>query len=238
MRRRPVLVSVHDVMPSTLDRVASLLAFIEAKDGIQPDAVDLLVVPGAEWDEETLARLREWVAKGYRLAGHGWTHRAERIRGFYHRLHSVVISRDVAEHLALSRDELRDLVQCCYCWFADNELPSPATYVPPSWAMGALRRRDLDELPFRYYETLSGIYDSAAGVFRRVPLIGFEADTALRASLLHVTNALNGAMAQLSGRPLRIGLHPHDLHLRMVGAVERLFQQPIEARSCDDCLDG
>jgi predicted deacetylase len=111
-------------------------------------------------------------------------------------------------------------------------------YVPPSWAMGALTRRDLDELPFHYYETLGGIYDSHAGVFHRLPMIGFEADTVLRVFLLNLTNAVNKTVVRALGRPLRVGLHPNDLELRMEYAVERFFQRPIEARSYEDYWGG
>jgi len=56
MNREPCLIaSVHDVMPETLSRVEHLTARLE-NAGLQP--VLLLVVPGRNWQEADLARLR------------------------------------------------------------------------------------------------------------------------------------------------------------------------------------
>jgi len=172
------VVSIHDVMPETLPRVRSLLARVELA-GLAP--ATLLVVPGRDWSNADLDALRRLAARGHELAGHGWTHRVERFGSFRHRLHGLLLSRRAAEHLSHSREQVFGIMRDCRQWFDDNELPSPSLYVPPAWAMGPVFREELQGLGFRYFETLGGIYDADTQRFLRLPVVGFEADTWLRA---------------------------------------------------------
>lgn len=219
MTARSALFSIHDVMPSTLAETESITATLR-RSGIRK--VTLLVVPGTGWDAGSLERLRALHAGGADLAGHGWRHRVERIRGFGHRLHSLFISRDVAEHLALDRAGVVALMRDCYDWFESSDLPPPSLYVPPAWAMGRARRSDLDRLPFRRYETLSGIYDADSQRFERTPMIGFEADTPFRALACRLWNRIN--LARRS-RPLRFSIHPQDPELLLGDDLARLIER-------------
>ena len=207
-----LLVSIHDVMPATLGRVERIFGrLLDA--GLSP--VTLLVVPGTGWQREHLDRLREMVALGAELAGHGWRHEARQIRGFKHRLHSALISRRAGEHLALSAREILRLMLENRRWFARHELPAPDLYVPPAWAMGPVPRHILDRLPFDRYETLAGVYEVKHQRFYRLPMAGFEADTAFRAVTVRAFNRINRAWAGAADRPLRLGIHPDDFELRL-----------------------
>jgi len=231
-----VLVSVHDVMPQTLERVGGILAGLEAA-GVA--SASLLVVPGAGWTGETLERLHGFLAQGHTLAGHGWHHRCRRIRGVRHRLHSALISRDVAEHLALDGAGIEALIRRCSAWFPRHGLPQPDTYVPPAWAMGAIPAQRLCGLGFRYFESLTGVFDAATGRFRRLPLAGFEADTRWRALTLRALNRLALALAGPE-RPLRLAVHPRDSELLLARDLERLVAAVADGaeRSAADVLAG
>jgi len=228
-----VLISVHDVMPETLGRVAGILGALESAGA---GSASLLVVPGVGWTAETLDRLHGLLARGHTLAGHGWQHRCPRIRGLGHRLHSALVSRDVAEHLCLDAAGIEALIRRCGEWFPRHGLPRPDTYVPPAWAMGRIERRRLYGLGFRYFETLTGFYDAGTGRFRRLPLAGFEADTRFRALVLRGLNRAALALAA-PGRPLRLAIHPHDPELLLARDLERLIamaasrSRPLAARA-------
>ena len=112
------LLSVHDVMPQTLAPVADILARLRCL-GLPP--ATLLIVPGCRWDADELAQLRRWQKQGHELAAHGWHHRARAIRGLRHRLHAALLSRDAAEHLALSSDEIAALMRRAHDWFGRND---------------------------------------------------------------------------------------------------------------------
>lgn len=223
MSSRPGLLSIHDVAPRTLARVETLVELV-TDHGVPPPT--LLVVPGAGWDEATLARLQAMADRGCRLAGHGWIHEAVPPRTLKHRLHALLLSRDQAEHLSRPRADLLDRVARCHAWFGERGLPEPELYVPPAWALGALRTADLAALPFRWYEDLAGLVDGASGRRRRLPLVGFEADTAFRKVALRFVNAASVAAGRLTGRPVRVSIHPRDLELLLADDLRALVARP------------
>jgi len=231
---RQLLISIHDVMPSTLERCRNIVARL---NGYGYRKTTLLVVPGTGWDGDTISELRALVADGAELAGHGWVHKVERIRGWRHRLHSALISRDVAEHLALDVAGRVELMRRCYDWFGEHALPAPTLYVPPAWAMGPMPRESLKELPYRQHETLTGIYDTGTGSFRLVPMVGFEADTALRATACRLWNGLN-LLAAGRTRPVRVAVHPDDFELELADDLAKLFETGGTALSYNDLAIG
>lgn len=211
--RLGALISIHDVMPKTRQRVEALLDRMPTS--VPPQAVLLLVVPGREWSEGDRAWLLSLQRQGYPLAGHGWFHQCARPRTVYHRLHSALLSRDAAEHLSLDADTIAGLILANYLWFEQQGLEPPELYVPPAWALGPITRSTLQTLPFSYYETLTGIYDAGRNDFCRLPVIGFEADTAARAVLLRLINKVQLCLARWRRQPVRIAIHPHDAELHL-----------------------
>jgi predicted deacetylase len=204
-------------MPTTLDAVDSILAELEA-GGIAP--VTLLVVPGADWHPAGVDRLRQFQARGHELAGHGWRHQVERISGLVHRLHAALISRNVAEHLALDAAGIEDLLARCHAWFIAHDLGAPTLYCPPAWALGNIDRARLARLPFSRYELFAGVLCARTGRRRSIPLLGYEADTRARAPMIRLWNRLNRRLAERAGW-IRIGIHPHDLGLRLATDLRR-----------------
>ncbi|MBS3757416.1 MAG: polysaccharide deacetylase family protein [Desulfobacterales bacterium] len=207
--RASAIVSIHDVMPETLPRVMEILGFLE-KAAVFP--VTLLVVPGRSWPARDIKALKSLQDSGYELAGHGWQHRAGSVASKWHRLHGLLISRNEAEHLSLSARRIVDIITGCYDWFAAVGLDAPTLYVPPAWALGRVPKRVLKILPFRLYETQTGVFDAFSGVSYRMPVAGYMADTALRAKALKIINLINRL---LIFAPLRIAIHPDDLYLAL-----------------------
>lgn len=203
MTSHHALVSIHDVMPATLARVEQIL------QALPPRPVCLLVVPGLDWSADQLDTLHRWQREGHELAGHGWLHHAARIETLYHRAHSLLISRQVAEHLSLDETEIAALIRRNHAWWVDHGFEPPDLYVPPAWAMGRIRPARLRELPFRLYEDTGGVLDGPTGRYARLPLAGFEADRRWRALFLRPWNALNRRLSTPS-RPLRLSIHPSD----------------------------
>lgn len=217
------LVSIHDVMPSSLGDVLATTAFLESH-GIAP--VVLLVVPGRTWNPKQIGKLRQLQEKGYLLAGHGWAHHVERVAGLHHIVHACLFSRNVAEHLALDSHGIVDLITRCYDWFGKMGLDPPDLYVPPAWAMGSIPKSRVRTLPFRYFEYFSGVYDGKADRFYRLPMVGYEADRVWRGAPLRLWNALNLAFSRRAGL-LRIAIHPHDLNLMLSNELKSLLELPL-----------
>ena len=221
------LVSLHDVMPETLPMVRAVLDKLRCL-GIPP--VPLLVVPGKHWEEAQLEELREWASAGHEMVAHGWRHRAAGIRGAYHRLHSLLISRDVAEHLSLSSEEVAALMQRSIEWFPQRGLPTPAYYVPPAWALGTLPLDRMDSLTRRslplHVEVLNGFLNTRTGHLDRLPLVGCEVDSFAKTVFVRNWNRMQIRASIRSGRPLRIGLHPQDFDLPLAGQLQSIISRP------------
>jgi len=222
------LVSIHDVMPETLPQIRLLVAQLSSY-GV--DKITLLVVPGKNWSDMDILQLQDWQANGYTLAGHGWNHEAEKPRGVYHRIHSLLLSRLAAEHLSLNRDQIFELINRCYAWFIEKDLTPPTLYVPPAWALGKLPRSELGALPFKLMEILRGVLACQNNALQTLPLTGYEADTAWRAMSLRLWNNFNAWRARMSGKALRIGIHPFDDSLRLSAQMHE------QVRSCEQFID-
>ncbi|MBT8131998.1 MAG: polysaccharide deacetylase family protein [Gammaproteobacteria bacterium] len=217
------LVSVHDLMP---EKMATIKKMVKELDEYQVSPLTLLVVPGGDWHDDDIEWLRARQARGDQLAGHGWRHQAGPPKGIYDRLHRRFFSRGVAEHLPLGENEICALIRRCHDWFTQQGLVAEL-YVPPAWAMGSISFDKLRELPFKRYETLSGVFDAGEKSFRRVPLLGYEADTGFRVLSLRLSNAFNQWLARFYGK-LRVALHPHDLDLLLRNDLLQLLQQPAQ----------
>lgn len=224
------ILSIHDVAPHTLDNVRTLLARIPAPCH---QGLSLLVIPGLNWQATDIDTLRQWQQQGYRLCGHGWQHKARDIRGWYHHLHSRCISRDAAEHLSLNQAEIVDLLQNNYQWFIHHNLVPPDCYVPPAWALGSIATHQLSAQPFRFYESTSGYYDCHTKIFRKLPLMGFEADNKWRQYSLAIWNQCN-ALASRPSRPLRISIHPNDHQLQLAESMQHWL---TKVHQCYDYRD-
>jgi predicted deacetylase len=211
------LVSVHDVMPETLDAVERIMEEL-ARLNVSP--ITLLVVPGRDWTQPQIERLRQLTQAGGELAAHGWRHHATRMGGLYHRLHALLLSRQVAEHLALDAEGILALLQRSRDWFPAHDFPPPTLYVPPAWAMGAISRNRLNtQAPFARYELFGGIHDARTARWHPTPLLGYEADTASRVLPLRLWNQLNRARAR-HAKALRIGIHPRDFNLALASDLK------------------
>ncbi|BCE02493.1 polysaccharide deacetylase family protein [Marinicellulosiphila megalodicopiae] len=217
------ILSIHDVMPHTFKRIKQCLAELTLLD-VPTNKIYLLVVPGLNWKPEQITQLKNWQQQGYQLAGHGWVHHFHKKASLYHHLHSFFISRNVAEHLSLSTSEIQDLIEDNYNWFVDNNLQAPDLYVPPAWAMGNIKLHQLSQLPFRFYELSTGIYDTHTQTFHHLPLTGYEADQFWRVPILKLWNALN--LKRLSrNMPLRISIHPYDFTYRLAEDIRKHIGQ-------------
>ncbi|MEM9759127.1 MAG: DUF2334 domain-containing protein [Pseudomonadota bacterium] len=217
------LLSIHDVMPETFEKVAALRDECMGL-GLAPPG--LLVVPGRAWSLEQRATLRHWEREGSELIAHGWKHET-RPRRLYHRLHAALLSRNVAEHLDLRADAVIALMRRSRDWFAAQGLAPPRTYIPPAWALGIPPRR-LAELPFSSVEVLRGVIlvQGQDTVMKSLPLTGFEADTALRAATLRLWNRRAEQRSAARGVPLRIAIHPHDGELLLAADLRDLLRRP------------
>jgi len=214
VRPEPLVVSVHDVAPSTLDQVRAVLADLDAAGA--PRRV-LKVIPNKDGCEdvrrapELLGLLAREVANGSEVVQHGFSHR---LRGrpmgrWPARLRAAFFAPGVAECLAGDKEELIDRVLAGRALLREAGFDvrgfcAPAWLAPP-WLGEALR-----EAGFRFCVEMTALCDLCCG--RRLPLRwdGHVGSPAWQERLTSVGAALH---ARLRPRPaaVRVYLHPQRL---------------------------
>ncbi len=229
-RKFTALASIHDLMPETLERVERIIGILDDKD-VFPAA--LLVVPGKPWTDPQLDKIHQWVARGFRLIAHGWHHWGPP-RSFGHRIHSILISRNEAEHLSKPGEEVVELMQRSHDWFLHQGFPAPEVYIPPTWALGAVSQKDLKKLPYRCVETTFGVWTvsgkgedsegSAEPEFTSLPVAGFLCDTTGRTLFSRPWNQVQAWKARQRCTPLRISIHPDDFELRLADQLHNFLE--------------
>jgi predicted deacetylase len=227
------LISIHDVMPETMDQVGEIITTLQ---NVGIDRYSLLVVPGRSWEINQIDRLKIWFHDGAEPVAHGWKHET-RPRRLYHRIHSTLVSRNVAEHLDLDPNGILELMKKSKEWFCAKGLPEPDAYVPPAWALGPLSRKEIANLPYRCIEVTRGIIFPAPPSdyrLRSLPLCGFEADTGLRRAFLDIWNRHQISRAARKDLPLRISIHPNDFDLKCGKQLEKLLSRDLEPLHFED----
>ena len=200
-------VSIHDVKPNNLKKIEVIISLLH-KHNIHK--ITILVVPGLNWKKKHIEQLYNWQNYGIKLAAHGWQHKASLKKTFYHKIHSVIMSGECAEHLSKNEDEIINIVKNSYNWFNKNNLNIPKLYVPPAWAIGNIRKQSIANLPFKTIECTTGVIKNKKYYF--VPLIGFEARNLYKAFFLKIFNKFNYILALFWGK-VRLGIHPDDFEL-------------------------
>lgn len=219
--RTKSLISIHDVMPHNLSKIDYCLSQLKRN---HIEHCYLLVVPGLMWDECSITKLRYYVAQGHTLVAHGWIHKTLNICTTLHRFHSLLISKDVAEHLCWSKFEAISNMRRSRSWFAENRLPVPDLYVPPAWALGRLGMEDLVQTGFRYVETTTGVFDLCTQKRYLLPLVGYEGFSVFSLIALRVSNACNRGLNNLfRARALRVATHPDDFDLGLSKSLHKIL---------------
>ena len=223
------IVSIHDVMPDTMGEVSELIDLCN-EHGVK--SLTLLVVPGLEWTPDQLDQIRHWQQDGHVLAAHGWQHRCAKIRTWQHRVHSIFLSRSVAEHLSLEPEQVGQLMDRSGKWFEESGFGIPELYVPPAWALGKISTDQLRKQPFKMIETLTGVLIPAERTFIRLPVVGFEADNFGRQVALRFLNL--AAISITFTSHVRIAIHPYDHRLRLHLDLVKTLRKYTEFVSYDD----
>jgi hypothetical protein len=226
--------SIHDVAPDTIGLARQVLNNL-ARNNIK--SVTLLVIPDARsWTAQDLAMLKSLEDEGYVLAAHGWTHHNEPPRSIYYKLYSALFSRDAAEHLDKSSAEIIEIMRRSRSWFEASGLRSPSLYVPPAWALGAVSLEMVAATGFEFVETLTGIYKASTQSFHHLPLVGFKAFTKFQGVVLHASNTINEAIADATGMPIRVAVHPYDFSLLSSGEVKAMVERGRMSLALEDYL--
>ena len=209
-------VSIHDVSPQSLNYIPKIIETLRYQFKI--NKICILVIPGLNWNNTQIETLKSWQNRGIQIAAHGWRHKAKDKKSLYHKIHSMIISANCAEHLSKDKQEIIQIIKDSFNWFVDNGLKKPLLYVPPAWALGKITKEDLNQLSFTHYECTTGMVYGEKYCF--LPLLGFEETTFCGSIIRQFFNGLNFILAKFTGI-IRIAIHPNDFNLYLKKDLER-----------------
>ncbi len=212
-------ISIHDVSPSNLNNIENII--FRLSDRFNINKISILVIPGLNWNNKQINKLKTLQKKGVQIVAHGWLHKTKNIKTLYHKLHSLIISDRCAEHLSQSRQDINIIISNSYNWFIENGFQKPTLYVPPAWALGKIKRDDLKNLQFTYYECTTGLIHN--NKYHFLPLIGFEEKFWCKSLLRRFFNSFNFILASFTGI-IRIAIHPNDFNLYLKNDLEKYLK--------------
>lgn len=228
-----LVVSLHDVHPSSLAAVAQQRAQLRAR-GVR--RFTLLVVPrwhsveSVESDAEFVKTVSRWQAEGDEVVLHGWTHSCAGMRErpgdwFWTRLYT---SREAEFHLANS-EETRIRLTTGRELF-DRLGWATVGFIAPAWLMAAHTVPILRELGFAYTVTRQSVLPLAQNAHPLTsPSLCYSTRSLWRRAASRVWNP--SLARKLRQAPLlRISLHPGDFAYPEVWhQVCRLTERSLKA---------
>jgi predicted deacetylase len=213
-----LVVSVHDVAPAT---TAETHAWLADLDGLGIRAV-LLVIPGP-WRGTALtdspafgAELRAAAETGHELALHGWAHAAQPGGARSRRWTGQVAARGAGEFWSLDAAEAHDRVERGLDALRASGI-EPQGFVPPGYLASPGSRQALAASGLRYWTSHFAVHDLQTRTRHTVVALSHRPATGARGRPLgeRCGEFLIGRSPQWftgRGRPLRLALHPDDLH--------------------------
>lgn len=217
--QRALVVSIHDVAPSTRASVEEILADLSRRE---VKRCSLLVVPNYHREGLSLADpdfcswLQELSAGGHEIVIHGFFHQRRRRSGENARAKFVTryYTADEGEFFDLEYGEALRLVQEARADFETHGF-YPTGFIAPAWLLGAEAERAVIEAGMEYTTTLRTVRDFARGQIFRSQSLVYSVRSGWRRVASLVWN--RSLCSRLTNNPLlRLGLHPPDIAHRAV----------------------
>ena len=233
--RRSLIVSVHDVAPTTRTAAEKILAELSHH---QVPVSSLLVVPnyhhrGSSMEDRDFVRwLHDLETRGHEIVIHGYFH--ERPRRDGEKIREKFLTRfytnDEGEFYDLKYEEAFRRITQARDEFAKAGL-KPRGFVAPAWLLGSAAEQAAAAAEMEYTTRLTGVRDLRFGD-------NFHARTltySVRSSWRRVASlAWNGALArQVAGAKLaRVSIHPVDrdhpeIWRQIVSLIDRLVEERV-----------
>jgi hypothetical protein len=206
-----LVVSVHDVAPSTLGEVRWLLAALD-RAGVGTRVLKVVPAEDGTGDLRNVPEfgplLRDEVARGSEVVLHGFTHRtAGPLRGArWDRARARLFGPDAAEFLSIDEVTMRRRITDGTAILGDLGL-RPHGFCAPGWLAAPQLTGALREAGYRYDLRFGSVHDLARDRHLRVPGFGYMGAGSGQERLVGIEGALVRT-AWSRAAFLRVFLHP------------------------------
>ncbi len=232
--QRALVVSIHDVAPSTRAKTERILAHLARH---QVEACSLLVVPDYHHEGRSLADpdfrawLQELQARGHEIVIHGFFHqRARRANeDAQARFVTRIYTADEGEFYDLGYDEALRLINEARQEFETHGF-HPHGFIAPAWLLGAEAERAAIEAGMGYTTTLRTVKDFARGRTIGSQSLVYSVRSGWRRTMSLAWN--RSLFRRLANNPLlRLGIHPPDLdHPAIWEQITALIEAALHSR--------
>lgn len=239
--REFLVVSVHDVAPTTRTAVEKILADLSRH---HVPVCSLLVVPnyhhrGSSTEDRGFVRwLQDLEAQGHEIVIHGYFHERPRRNGegLREKFFTRTYTNGEGEFYDLDYEEALRRITQARSEFAGAGL-TPRGFIAPAWLLGPEAERAAAEAEMEYTTLLTGVRDLRSGDNFSARTLVYSVRSGWRRTASLVWN---GALArQLAGAPLaRVSIHPPDLkHAEIWNQILRLTDRLLENRTATTYRD-
>jgi uncharacterized protein len=231
---RALVVSIHDVAPSTRAKVEEILAALARH---QVHACSLLVVPDYHRQGRSLADpgFRAWLhdlaANGHEIVIHGFYH--QRARRNDEKARAKIVTRiytaDEGEFFDLGYDKALRLMQEALDDFETHGF-HPTGFIAPAWLLGAEAERAVIDAGMNYTTTLGTVRDFGGGRIIPSQSLVYSVRSGWRRVSSLVWN--RSLFRRLTTNPLlRLGIHPPDFdHPAIWEQIGRIIDEALRDR--------
>jgi uncharacterized protein len=226
----PLVVSVHDVAPVTLDAARRWAWFLDERH--VPITFQAVAGPwrGTPLAADPTTRTWLWVRQcgGDEIALHGWTHRAERDDRTLRTAVGRCVGRGSEEFWHLGSREAAARVRAGVAVLRDAEL-EPLGFTPPGWLITSHGRHAVGTCGLRYLGDHRRLTDLRTGGMLAAPVLALRAGGRGERTGALALAAMVRRRAR-AGLPVRLALHPDDL--------DRPELAGIALDAIDDAIDA
>ncbi|MGB8340858.1 MAG: polysaccharide deacetylase family protein [Chthoniobacterales bacterium] len=217
--QRALVVSIHDVAPSTREKLEKILADLKRH---QVSACSLLVVPAYHRQGRSLADpgfcswLHEMETIGHEIVVHGFFH--ERARQPNESVRAKILTRiltaDEGEFFDLSYSDALHLIREARHDFEAHGF-RPHGFIAPAWLLGAEAERAVIDACMDYTTTLRTVHDIAGGRTFASQSLVYSTRSGWRRAVSRAWNRLL-FRHQTRNPLLRLSIHPPDIAYRAI----------------------
>ncbi len=233
--QRALVVSIHDVAPSTREKLERILADLKRH---RVSACSLLVVPNYHRRGRSLAdpdfcsRLHELEASGHEIVIHGFFH--ERTRQPNESVRAKILTRiltaDEGEFFDLNYPDALHLIREARHDFEAHGF-RPCGFIAPAWLLGAEAERAVIDACIDYTTTLRMVHDFAGGRTFTSQSLVYSVRSGWRRTISLAWNRLL-FRHQTSNPLLRLSIHPPDIAYRAIWRqITRLIDKALRDRN-------